>query len=129
MQYCGNQLDASTLDRFAMVEVGYDAKIDLAMAGGDADLVEFIHEMRKVAETMNFIISYRSIQRIASMKGVLDMRKVLKQGLFKGLSVDDWEIIRTNLTRTLRDNPYTRAMNGEAVEFTSTAKKAGKKSA
>lgn len=117
MQYCGNQLDASTLDRFAMIEVGYDPKIDLAVANGDGELVEFIHKVRTVTETMKIIVSYRSIKRIASMKGVADMRCVLRQGLFKGVSEDDMEIIKNCLKTSTPNNPYTRALLGEDVQF------------
>ena len=117
MQYCGNQLDASTLDRFAMVEVGYDPKVEMAVANGDRELVDFIHSVRTVTETMRLIVSYRSIKRIASMKGVADMRSVLRQGLVKGLSADDLEIVKSYVKRVLPDNPYAKALNGEDVSF------------
>ena len=131
MKYCGEPLDVSTLDRFALIEVDYDPKIDLACAGGDKDLVKFFHEIRKVTANMIFEASYRSIQRIASQRGLMDMRKVLKQGFIKGMPSDDLEIVKSNLSRVIPDNPYTKSLNGEEVTFeapASTKKSTAKKS-
>lgn len=41
------QLDASTLDRFAFVKVDYCQEVELAAANGDAELVEFLQDLRK----------------------------------------------------------------------------------
>ena len=79
--YCGNVLSRAFHSRFVKVRIDYDEKVELAVAGGDKELVAFIHEVRKIGETMNFIPSYRDIERIASMKGVWDMREVLKDGV------------------------------------------------
>ena len=51
-QYCGNRLDASFHNRFVKVEIKFDQKVELAVAGGDKELVEFIHEVRTSKESL-----------------------------------------------------------------------------
>ena len=124
MQYCGNRLDASFHNRFAKVEIKFDPKVELAVAGGDKELVEFIHEVRKAGETMRFVPSYRDIERIACMKGALDMRDVLRECLIMGLiSDDDVDIIKNHLTNRIPNNPYTMAFKGLFVDFSKKAVK------
>lgn len=118
MKYVGNQLDKSTLDRFALVKVKYDPKVDLACALGDTDLCEFFAELRKATANMQFEASYRSIQRIVSVKGEMPMNEILEDALFKELGEDDLNMIRNCLNRAIANNPYTKVMNGEQVKFT-----------
>lgn len=137
MKYIGNQLDSSTLDRFALVEIGYDERVELLKANGDKDLVEFFHAVRASATNLPSLeTGYRSIGRVASMRGVMDMRKVLKQGFIKSLSSDAVQSIVLNIMTVIPNNPYARALRGEEVVFevpevkeTKKARKSGKKSA
>lgn len=99
-EYVGrNQLDASSLDRFAVIQVGYDQRVELSVAGGDSELVEFVHKVRDVCEKagVSLITSYRSIGRIAKMSKVLPLDKVLRECLFKGMTVADLATIRNGL--------------------------------
>jgi SpoVK/Ycf46/Vps4 family AAA+-type ATPase len=116
MKYVGNQLDASTLDRFAMVHVDYDENIELAVTN-DKELVHFIKVVRTATGGMNFVCSYRSEKRIASMKGVLPMKKVLMQGLFKGMAEDDLTQVMAFLKHNIPDNPYVKVLFDEKVDF------------
>lgn len=108
-EYVGrNQLDASSLDRFAVVQVGYDEKVELSVARNDKDLIEFIHALRKVTEAKGIpmVISYRSIGRIAKMKEVLPIEKVIRSCLFKGMTNADLDMILPELPFA---NQYTKA--------------------
>ncbi len=99
-EYVGrNQLDASSLDRFAVIQVGYDQRVELSVAGGDSELVEFVHKVRDVCEKagVSLITSYRSIGRIAKMSKVLPLDKVLRECLFKGMTTADLATIQNGL--------------------------------
>lgn len=116
--YCGQQLDASTLDRFAMVKVGYDKNTELSLAKGDAELVDFIDKFREQTEKNGivFVASYRSIKRIANMKGILPVKQVMKECFLKSLADDDLQNILNNCYYDLKDNLYFKACNGEDVD-------------
>ena len=116
--YCGQQLDASTLDRFAMVKVGYDKNTELSLAKGDAELVDFIDKFREQTEKNGivFVASYRSIKRIANMKGSLPVKQVMKECFLKSLADDDLQNILNNCYYDLKDNLYFKACNGEDVD-------------
>lgn len=115
--YCGQQLDASTLDRFVMVRVDYDKNIEMQIANGDDELVEFIDEFRKQTEKngMMFVASYRSIKRIASMRGILPLWQVMKQCFIKSMADDDLKNILDNMG--MRQNTYYRACTGAHVNY------------
>lgn len=103
-----NQLDAATLDRFAMVEVDYDRNIESAISGNNIDLVDFIESFRKGCETYDIhcLTTYRAISRISIMEQALPLNQVLKTCLLKGLDVDTINTLIEYLheDRTLDDN-------------------------
>ena len=115
--YCGEQLDASTLDRFVMVHVDYNRKIELNIAKGDEELVDFIDSFRRQTEKngLAFVVSYRSLKRIVSMKGILPLRQVMKECLVKSMADDDLKNILNNMSDT--ENIYYKACKGENVEW------------
>lgn len=86
-----NQLDMSSLDRFAMVKVDYDENIELALANGDRELVNFCRKLRKRAEQsgIRLLVSYRTIKRIATMESRLGLNETLTTCLYKGMNKDD----------------------------------------
>ena len=89
LQYTGRMvLDSATLDRFVIVEFNYDERIELKLADNDAELVEFIHELRRNSDVMdlNMIFSYRCIEYIVKLRKTnLTLEKVLEIAIFKGL--------------------------------------------
>lgn len=89
-----NQLDGASLDRFAVVEVGYSKKIEKQLTD-DKNLLKFIRGMRKACEKagINHIISYRAITRMNKMKDVLGIEECLKTCLIKNLEKDDMNVI------------------------------------
>ena len=90
-QYTGRMvLDQATLDRFAVIEFGYSKNIEIALAKGNLELVDFIHKMREEAESKGIraTFSYRCIAMVAKLEGVLELDEVLKIAVFKGFDKD-----------------------------------------
>ena len=107
-----NRLDAATLNRFAMVPVGYDDRIDRSCAGGDMELVDFIHAYRKAADKaeVNSPASYRDIRRIhAAMRITDDKDYILNTCLIRGLDPDELHQIIRVIKRS-DDNTWIHAL-------------------
>lgn len=85
-------IDASTLDRFVLIEFGYDERVELDICKGDSELVGFIHSLREQAERfgMNNVFSYRCMEYIVKLMGTtMELEKILKITVFKGMTADD----------------------------------------
>jgi len=84
-------IDQATLDRFAIIEFGYDRNIELEISGGNEELVDFIHKLRDSAE-MNGIratFSYRCITMVTKLeKAGMDLATIIKISVVKGLDKD-----------------------------------------
>lgn len=96
IEYTGRfQLDASSLDRFALVTIGYSPAIEKAVSGGNEELCKFAREFREVTEKVGIrcLFTYRSMERITKLEELFDLSEVLKMSLTKGLSKDDIKII------------------------------------
>lgn len=112
LEYTGRfQLDASSLDRFAIVEVGYDEEIERAISGGDNILIEFVNLLRDAIKKsgLKFVVSYRAIERLRKLKGVLDTKEAIKISIIQGMSNDDVKIIARNIASSGR-NEYVDAL-------------------
>ena len=86
------QLDASTLDRYNFVEVGYSEEFDLNLAFGDKDLVKFIHDMRKVLDASNttYLATPRAIKAIKALQATgMSDKDALWYGLCSGWNKQD----------------------------------------
>lgn len=109
-QYTGRyQLDAATLDRFAVVEIDYSDDIFNAVTNENKDLIAFIRDLRKAAQTVgaNLIISYRAAQNVTAMESVgLSTADCVKQCIAKGLSHDTAHMIAERLNGS---DKYTAA--------------------
>lgn len=109
-EYVGrNQLDAASLDRFAIVKVGYSEAIENSVACGDAELARFCRAFRKSAEKagQQVIVSYRAIGRLAKMLQILSAEEALETCLVKGIEKDDLNIICNGIAF---DSKYKRAL-------------------
>ena len=109
-EYVGrNQLDMASLDRFAVVRVGYDRNIELNVAQGNTELVDFAEDTRKAAEKsgIRFIVSYRAIGRMAKLEGLLGLEETLKTCFVKSLEADDIKALTSNMTVS---NKYASAL-------------------
>lgn len=111
-EYTGRyQLDAATLDRFAVVDIDYSKDIFNAVTNGNKDLIAFIYDLRKASKAVgvNMILSYRCAQNVTAMESVgLDTASCIKQCIAKGLSKDAAHMIGERLTI---NNKYADAWN------------------
>lgn len=96
------QLDAATMDRFILVAVNYDERIENAMAMGDSELVEFAHEYRKAVEAAGIpaLFTYRGMSNLAKLASFTDKRTALEMALIKGMAKDDCQIIARSLNKS-----------------------------
>lgn len=99
-EYVGrNTLDAASLDRFAMIKIDYDERIENNVSGGNTELVRFCRAFRKAAEKagLQVVVSYRAIGRMAKMVTLLPLEEVLDTCLVKGLERDDLKAVNNDL--------------------------------
>ena len=109
-EYVGrNQLDAASLDRFALVRIDYSEAIENNVACGDVELAQFCRDFRKSAERagQKTIVSYRAIGRLAKMLQILSIEEALTTCLVKGMEKDDLNIVCSGITR---DSKYHSAL-------------------
>ena len=69
--------DASTLDRFVTLRVGYDKAIEDFITGNDKDLVEFLDDYRKTCQAVGIdtpLVSYRGMANLAKMKNIMSLK-------------------------------------------------------
>lgn len=107
-QYVGRmQLDQATLDRFLFIEFDYDRNIELSIAKGNEELVNFVRDLRKQAkkEGINTTFSYRCITMVVKLEGKADLTKILKSAVVKGLDKDTLNTFQTNPA-----NKYSKAL-------------------
>lgn len=104
-----NQLDGATLDRFAIVNVKYDERIEWAISNGNRELLDFIYDFRRAVATAgaNVITSYRAVKRMAKMEDVLGLNEMMDTCLIRGMDVDTVTRIYSNLSN--KSNKYARA--------------------
>lgn len=105
-EYCGRyQMDESSRDRFAFIEIGYNAKIEESICGGHLDILDFVRDLRSVTKSLQIklICGYRAISRLAKFYE-MSTKFVLDSFIFKGISKDDIREIAAALSSK---NKYT----------------------
>lgn len=85
-------LDQASLDRFSVIEFDYYRGIEMELAKGNKDLVDFIEGIRETAKEIGIrsTFSYRSIIMVTKaeeMKMPIDM--IFKSMVFKGMKKED----------------------------------------
>lgn len=106
-EYCGRyQMDESSRDRFAFIEIDYNKKVEESICGGHLDILEFVRDLRSVTKSLQIklICGYRAISRLAKFYD-MDTKFVLGSFIFKGLAVDDIREIAAALSS---ENKYTK---------------------
>lgn len=101
-------IDQATLDRFAIIDFGYSLRIEMGITHNNADLVNFIHQLRDEAESkaIRTTFSYRGIKRICSLeKTGMDMVTILTISIFGGLDKDT-----INTLHPYGDTKYHKAL-------------------
>lgn len=112
IEYTGRfQLDASSLDRFALITVDYSPAIESAVTNGNKELCEFAHAFRNAINSASIrcLCTYRALERIAKLEAVFALPEVLKMSLTKGMGVDDIKIIVGKMES--KNNKYTEALS------------------
>lgn len=113
IEYTGRfQLDASSLDRFALIEIDYSPAIEEAVTNGNTELCKFARMFRKItSETgIRCLFSYRSMERISKLENVMELPEVLKISLTKGMGKDDLNIITNEFANHGFNNKYVSAL-------------------
>lgn len=108
-QYTGRLvLDQATLDHFVIIEFDYDKNIEIHLAKGNMELVEFVNELRSQAKAKGIrcTFSYRCIMMVRKLEDAIALEEVLKIAVFKGL---DKSTINT-FTSANSANKYFGAM-------------------
>lgn len=108
-EYCGRyKMDESSRDRFAFVRVDYDARVEDAISCGHKDVVQFVRELRKVANEsrISLICGYRAIK---SLTKFYDCRpdEIIEDFILKGMEQDS---INELADRMKGDNKYVVAI-------------------
>ncbi|MDO4503835.1 MAG: AAA family ATPase [Clostridia bacterium] len=101
IEYSGRyQLDAASLDRFALVEIDYSPAIEQAIANGNTELLEFVQGFRQAVKKagIKHLVMYRSLERLSKLEGVLGKKEALEISLVKHLQTDDKRIIKQALS-------------------------------
>lgn len=87
-----NELDAASLDRFAVIEVDYDLNIERAVSGGNDDWLDRVWAIRKAVneKKIRHVVSTRAIiMGAAALAADMDWNEVERLYLFKGMSKND----------------------------------------
>ena len=84
-------LDAATLDRFVIIEFGYDRHVEMHITNNNTDLVDFVEELRKQAKEQGIraTFSYRCLEMVTKLEPVMDLQDVLKIAVFKGMTKEE----------------------------------------
>lgn len=113
IEYTGRfQLDASSLDRFALVNVDYSPAIEKAVTNDNKELCDFARKFRELTEKAGIrcLFSYRSMERISKLESVFELPEVLQMSLTKGLKKDDLKIIVKKFSEIKFYNKYVDAL-------------------
>lgn len=100
-EYCGrNQLDSATLDRFAVIDWGYDRKLERKLCP-DNELLEFVWSLRDVCEKnhLKIIISTRGLlatYKLSKAKS-FTLAENLRANLLEGIKPDTLNVIKGGL--------------------------------
>lgn len=84
-------LDQATLDRFAIIEFDYSTRIEMAITKNNADLVEFIHQLRKEATSKGIraTFSYRCMTMITKLENAgMSLDVAITIAIVKGMDKD-----------------------------------------
>jgi DNA replication protein DnaC len=105
-----NQLDAASLDRFGLIRVDYDERIEESCANGDQDLLNFCRKFRTATQKAGIrtVVSYRAISRMSKLSKSLNPEQLLDSCLIKALGKDDLNTIKNDVDGC---GVYTSAFN------------------
>lgn len=100
-------LDQATLDRFAIIEFTYSRMIEMKLAKGNEELVDYVRTLREKAEEngIRTTFSYRCITMVTKLEEQnMNLQDILKITVFKGLDKDT-----INTLKFVGNGKYTNA--------------------
>ena len=103
-------LDQATLDRFAIIDFGYDRNIEMHIAKGNKELVDFVEAIRTEADSngIRATFSYRCIGMVTKLERTgLELKNILAIAVFKGMEKDTIN----NFRLYTLNNKYKTALN------------------
>lgn len=103
-------LDQATLDRFAIIDFDYDRNIEMHIAKGNKELVDFVEAIRTEANTngIRATFSYRCIGMVTKLERTgLELKDILVIAVFKGMEKDTIN----NFRLYTLNNKYKTALN------------------
>lgn len=103
-------LDQATLDRFAIIDFDYDRNIEMHIAKGNKELVDFVEAIRTEANTngIRATFSYRCIGMVTKLERTgLELKDILAIAVFKGMEKDTIN----NFRLYTLNNKYKIALN------------------
>ena len=84
-------LDQATLDRFAIIEIDYDKRIEMKLANNNEELVKFVRNLRQQSKEKGIraTFSYRCISMSAKLiDAKMNIKDILVIAIFKGMDKD-----------------------------------------
>lgn len=104
------ELDASTIDRFAVVPFGYDEKLEREIAGNEK-IYEFITAVRKAIEEtgLRYVVSMRATKSLAQLYDKMDIQELVKYVVCRNMRTADIKTI-LNRCKCSVDNPFYIAL-------------------
>ena len=105
------KIDEATLNRFSIENIDYCDKIEESCSNGDAELVDFVHEMREASRAagMYLVLGYRNIKRIAKYVPVFGISSALESEVIRGMEKDDIRQL-VGAYKGSWDNKYYKAL-------------------
>ena len=103
-------LDQATLDRFAIIDFGYDRNIEMHIAKGNKELVDFVEAIRTEANTngIRATFSYRCIGMVTKLERTgFELKDILAIAVFKGMEKENIN----NFRLYTLNNKYKTALN------------------
>jgi hypothetical protein len=106
-------LDSATLDRFVIIEFDYDRNIEMKLAKGNENLVNFIRGLRRFAKEngVRATFSYRCIITVTKLENAgMELQDILAIAVFKGLDIDTAKTFKTDLSKDGSTGKYYYAL-------------------
>lgn len=108
----GQEIDPSSRDRFDFYfEVGYLREVELHIAHGNAEIVDFVEDVRQAIKScgIEHVVSYRATAAMTDeVENENDLVACCEEGVFKGLDVDARREIHAALQN--KDSRWAKAL-------------------
>lgn len=111
--YVGRQqLDAATLDRFAVLDFDYDENVERELAVNE-DLYDFISEVRKsiVENDIRYTVSMRATINASKLHDIMNLETIMESVIFKGIDKSDLNMVARNMDGLGNNKYYSELMN------------------